>query len=165
MLEKTFGVKLKDKEYRDRIGAYAVIPDKNGNVCTVKACKGNFLIGGGIEEGESHLECIKRECLEETGFDIEVRDFICKGDIFFYSDLLDCYLHQIGHYYFAELKNKLQEPTEENHTLEWIRVNEVENKMFLENQIWAVNEAIRLQNISKLDSRLFGNSMINKRCR
>jgi predicted N-acetyltransferase YhbS/8-oxo-dGTP pyrophosphatase MutT (NUDIX family) len=52
----------------ERPAAYALIRDSSGNVLAVRARKGFFLPGGGAEKGESPLENLRREMLEETGF-------------------------------------------------------------------------------------------------
>ncbi|MGL4336116.1 MAG: NUDIX domain-containing protein [Turicibacter sp.] len=88
MIEKTFGIKLENQIYLDRVGAYAIIFNEKSQVATVKTKKGNFLIGGGIETIETHEECIRRECFEETGFEVEILKFICKGELYDYSDSL-----------------------------------------------------------------------------
>ncbi len=54
------------KQWRDRDGAY-LIPMKDDKIGVVKTSKGYFLLGGGLDSGESHEECITRECLEEAG--------------------------------------------------------------------------------------------------
>jgi 8-oxo-dGTP diphosphatase len=145
MLERTFGVRLEDKQYRDRAGVYAVIFDNKGNTATVRTPKGNFLIGGGIDAGETHEECLKRECMEETGFDIGIREFVCKGDTYFYVEPRGRYVRLIGYFYVAELKEKLCKPVEEDHIFEWIPVEGMEPKMAMEQQAWAVKEAMRLR--------------------
>ena len=61
---KVFGTK-KNVNYMDREGVY-LVPAKDGKVGVVKTSKGYFLLGGGLDSGESHEECIKRECLEES---------------------------------------------------------------------------------------------------
>jgi 8-oxo-dGTP diphosphatase len=144
MIEKTFGEKEKDRQYKDRAGVYAIIFDNKGSVAAVRVPEGSFLIGGGIEEGETHEECLKRECLEETGYDIEVKDFICKGNTYFYSEQLNVYHFLICYFYLAELKDKIKEPVEEDHEFEWLAINEIEEKLFFKHQIWAIKQAMRV---------------------
>ncbi len=144
MGEKTFGIRLENEKYKDRIGVYAIILNNSGKVATVKTEKGYFLIGGGIKKGETHRECLIRECLEETGYDIEIKEFICKSDRYHYSDSLNCYFHPIGYFYIADLKCKVQEPIETDHKLEWISIKELEKRMYLEHQIWAIEQASNL---------------------
>lgn len=57
MLEKSFGERVKGIEYKDRLGAYAIIIDGD-KVVVVKTSTGFFLLGGGIEIDETHEECI-----------------------------------------------------------------------------------------------------------
>jgi len=147
MLEKTFGVRLENKQYRNREGVYAIIFNNDNKVATVKTLNGNFLIGGGIENEETHQECLKRECLEETGFNIDIKEFICKADTYKYADLLNCYFHPIGYFYFAELKDKVEEPKETDHQFEWISIEELKDKMYLEHQRWAINQTIHLNKV------------------
>ena len=64
-MHKVFGVKEK-AEYVDRKGAY-LIPVHNNKIGVIKTDKGYFLLGGGLDKNESHEDCIKRECIEETG--------------------------------------------------------------------------------------------------
>lgn len=44
-----------------------IIPIQNGLVGVAQCERGLFLIGGGIEEGESPEQTIRRDALEETG--------------------------------------------------------------------------------------------------
>lgn len=54
MVTKIFGNKDENKNYYKRTGAYAIII-KNGKVATVRTVKGNFLIGGKIENTEREI--------------------------------------------------------------------------------------------------------------
>ena len=58
-MHKVFGVK-ENARYFDREGAY-IIPVRGEEVGVVRTPKGWFLLGGGIESGESHTDCIARE--------------------------------------------------------------------------------------------------------
>ena len=73
------------------IGAFAIIPDENGDILYGRRCddgKWN-MPGGGMEEGESPWQAVVRESKEETGLDVEVVRLIgvynkpAKNDIVF----------------------------------------------------------------------------------
>lgn len=145
MLEKSFGEKKENINYTDRVGAYAVIFSGN-KIAVVKTSTGYFLLGGGIDALENYEECIKRECLEEAGLSIKVNDFICKGDSYRWSDTLKYYMHIIGYFYFADLIEKSAEPTEEDHELVWLDIEDCCEKLFLEHQAWAVKQAVLSRN-------------------
>ena len=52
-MEKTFGVKEEHIDYKKRIGVYALIDDGQ-NVGLVQVDRDFFLVGGGLEAGETH---------------------------------------------------------------------------------------------------------------
>lgn len=57
---------------KERIGAYGIGFSKEGKIPVImkSLADGNkryYLLGGGIENGETQEECLKRECLEEVG--------------------------------------------------------------------------------------------------
>lgn len=147
MLEKSFGDKIKGITYKDRVGAYAVIINNHNELLTVKTEKGYFLLGGKIENNETYEACIKRECIEEAGVDVEVKEFICKAGKYTFIESLKFYIHAVGYFYIVKLKDKVCEPIEKNHKLEWINLKEYDKKLHLEHQSWAVVEAIKLKNI------------------
>ncbi len=71
--------------YIDRPGSYAIILDATKRVAVVRNSLGYFLPGGGQVLGESPIEAVKREVLEECGFDIEVLYKIGNADQFVLS--------------------------------------------------------------------------------
>ncbi len=73
-MHKIFGTK-ENVKYVDREGAY-LIPIRNNHIGVIKTSKGFFFLGGGFEEGESHIACIERECMEEAGYMVSVKDKI-----------------------------------------------------------------------------------------
>ncbi|GAA0069549.1 hypothetical protein UT300003_10720 [Clostridium sardiniense] len=141
MIKKSFGEKVEGIEYKDRVGAYAIIFDNADRVLVVKTSTGYFLLGGGIENNETHEECIKREALEEGGIYIIVKEFICKGDKYHWSDTLEYYMHGIGYFYIAEMIDKVCEKVEEDHELVWLKIDDCYKKLFLEHQVFAVYQA------------------------
>ena len=78
-MHKVFGVK-KNVKYVDRKGSY-VVPIKDNKIAVVKTSKGYFLLGGAMKAGETEEECLIRECLEESGYEVKVGKCICYTDI------------------------------------------------------------------------------------
>lgn len=69
---KYVGSKEENVEYRKRPGAYAIIVNKdNDKIGIVTDGEDYFYLGGGIENGETKLEALKREMIEEAGYSIK----------------------------------------------------------------------------------------------
>ena len=63
--------KEENVEYRKRPGAYAIIVNKDDDkVGIVTDGEAYFYLGGGIENGETKLEALKREMIEEAGLGV-----------------------------------------------------------------------------------------------
>lgn len=140
-MHKVFGMK-EDKEYFDRKGAY-ILPFNGDKVAVTKARKGYYLLGGGINPGETDEECILRECLEETGYAARVEAFVCSGETYCWVDSIGDY-HPMQKYYLGQLLEKKQEPVETDHFMEWVKVEDLKGKMVIEMQSWALEEAYKM---------------------
>lgn len=136
-MHKVFGVKEK-AEYLDREGAY-LIPVHNNKIGVIKTDKGYFLLGGGFDKNESQEECIKRECLEETGFTAVIQEKICSAETYTTHPKIG-YFHPIQSYYIGKLKEKVSEPIETDHILKWVKYDDIKGKMFAEMQNWALEQ-------------------------
>lgn len=143
-MHKVFGCK-ENKEYVDRVGAYVILIDK-GKVGVVKTPKGYFLVGGGCEDSETDEQCLKRETLEEIGYNVFVNKKICSAETFCYHSKIG-YFHPIQNYYIGELISKIQEPIETDHEFIWVDYNDIKGKMFSEMQSWALKQAIESSTI------------------
>ncbi|MDD2412229.1 MAG: NUDIX hydrolase [Bacteroidales bacterium] len=64
--------------------------------------------GGGLKYGESTIECLKRECLEEMNQEIDVIEHFYTTDFFINSMLLDTKKQLISIYYLIQPKEKLR---------------------------------------------------------
>ena len=148
MLEKTFGNKETDTTYKDRFGAYGIGFNGEGKIPVVMAPYNGrreyFLLGGGLDDNENHVDCIIRECLEEAGLSVTPKDFVCKGDYYFFIEHSQTNLHGIGYFYYMRINGIATEPTESDHFLVWLSIDEIREKLFLPHQIWAVEQVYKL---------------------
>lgn len=137
-MDKTFGEKIPGAHYFDRAGAY-LICIKDQMVLTVKTPKGYFLLGGGIEQGENHEQCLIREAVEEIGYSIKIDKYLFAADTYCIHERIG-YFHPIQYYYSGDIIEKVQEAVEADHSLQWIPYKEIESKMYVKQQIWAIKE-------------------------
>lgn len=145
-MHKIFGIK-ENNIYFDREGAY-IIPIKENKIGIIKTPKGFFLLGGGTNTGETHIESIKRECLEEIGYAVKIKQKLCSAEAYINHPTIG-YFHPIQTYYLGDILEKIQDPIENDHKLLWIEHKELSGKMFTEMQNWAIDQAIFISNIKK----------------
>lgn len=126
--------------YITRAGAY-LIPIYNKKIGVIKTEKGYFLIGGGLNKNESHEDCIKRECLEETGYTAIIKEKICSAEAYTTHTKLGDF-HPIQHYYIGELKEQVSIPIEKDHILMWFNYDDIKGKIFSEIQNKALEQCI-----------------------
>ena len=143
-MHKVFGTK-ENVEYVDRTGAYLILI-KDNKVGIIQTPKGFFLLGGGLENNENDIECIKRECIEEAGYDVSVKEKICSAETYYYHEKIG-YFHPIQTYYIGEIISKVSASFEKNHNFVWIDINNIKGKMFIEMQSWALEECLKYINI------------------
>ncbi len=142
--EKVFGEKLNGVNYIDRAGVYGIVINDEGKVATIKTPTGYFLPGGGIEDEETHIECLVREFIEETGYEIKIGRYIGKASLYHILKT-NKYLHGVGYFYFVNFESKTSNKIEEDHQLLWIEPGECIKGLFLEHQAWAVSEALKFK--------------------
>lgn len=149
IMHKIFGEK-RNVEYTDRKGAY-IIPISDGKIAIVSTQKGYFLLGGGIEQGESDESCIARECLEEIGYEVLIDKHVCSAETYGYrySNHPNIeYFHPIQTYYIGKLLERKQLPTENDHYLEWVNYENLKGNLFVEMQNWALDECWKRKKMS-----------------
>lgn len=113
----TIGKKFEGKFYfrETCFGIY----EKDNKILLVKKDGQYSLVGGGIEDGESQEDCLKREFLEETGYEING-----------FSPLIavDCFWLAAGKYPLESLANIYMVNIDENSKIEPLEkdIHEVE---------------------------------------
>lgn len=143
---KVFGEKLNGHNYEIRKGIYAVIFNSTmTRVLTVQTTRGDyFLPGGGIEDHENHSQCLEREILEETGYNVVIGSFVGNAKCFFLSTKKEPILND-GYFYFAQLLNKIQDPIDDDHFIKWIETGKARDLLLHAHQYWAIKEGLKLK--------------------
>ena len=136
-MHRIFGIK-ENVQYIDRKGAY-LIPINGEQVGVIQTPKGLFLLGGGIENGETDTLCIMRECMEETGYSVLISKKVCSAETYAKHPAIG-YFHPIQTYYLGELIEQKQPPAESDHKLVWVNHSNLKGKMYVEMQNWALEQ-------------------------
>jgi 8-oxo-dGTP diphosphatase len=142
---RVFGEKIVGIDYRARTGVYGVVAGEGNTTAVVRIPVGYFLIGGGIEQGEDREEALRREFLEETGYTIEIGEYLGTSSGYYYSKGFGRYMHGIGHFYRVKLLKKVTEQVEADHTLVWVGPRECAELIAYDYQRWAVVTAFGLE--------------------
>lgn len=100
--------------------------------------------GGKIEFGESPGDVVKRELLEETGYNVKVKDIIpySKVSLWEYSDYMQ---HTVIFFYTCELEDDRHIEIEDKriNTFKWISADELDEYNFLPGNKEAIQIAMK----------------------
>ena len=107
----------KDVTYRLRPGAYAILPLRNRFLLTAQTePKLDIqLPGGGIDPGESPLQALHREVLEEIGWRIARPRRLGAFRRFVFMPEYDLWAEKLCHVYAAFPVSQIAEPVEKDH--------------------------------------------------
>lgn len=106
-----------DKTYRLRAGAYAILPLKGRFLMVAQVTDGVevMLPGGGIDPGESPLQALYREVLEEIGWRIARPRRLGAFRRFVFMPEYDLWAEKLCHIYVAHPVRQIKEPIEPDH--------------------------------------------------
>jgi 8-oxo-dGTP diphosphatase len=140
---KEFGKKVKGIEYTKRPGSYGIII-KDGRIGVVKSSGyyTYFLVGGGVEEGEDETQTLRREAIEEIGFQLEVREKIGAAIEYLYVEEEKEYIAKECNFYRVLLADKTEEKGK--HKLVWItkdRLDEMHHRSYQ----WIIEKELKQQ--------------------
>lgn len=136
------GKKIEGLKYTKRLASYVIIEnEQNKDVAIAKADEDWFFLGGGIEEGETELEALKREVIEEAGYSIK--------DIKYFDKITAWAdggkrgpLDVTATFYTAKFDKKIAEPIEKDHKVFWLDANKCKEKLFHEYQRYILEKYI-----------------------
>jgi 8-oxo-dGTP diphosphatase len=106
------------KTYTLRPGAYAILPLKNRFLMTAQLSTqvDVQLPGGGIDRGESPLQALYREVMEEIGWSIAYPRRMGAFRRFVYMPEYDLWAEKLCHVYVAHPIRQIKDPIEPDHT-------------------------------------------------
>jgi 8-oxo-dGTP diphosphatase len=132
-----FGERLPGSNYIRRPSVYAMLQDTRGNWAVVRTLFGCYLPGGGAEPGETPEQTVQREGLEECGFVLKVGRVLGSAVQFVYSTEERQFFEKICTFVDAEMIETVA-PTEPNHELLWVTLEEALKLLTHESHCWAL---------------------------
>ena len=125
-----------------RPAAYALIREGQ-KVLVLKVGSIYALPGGGIEKDENPREALERELKEEIGYSANIGTLFLRAQAYFGSKRSNKQYYGDGYFYPVELKQKIMEPIEKDHQMEWLEWHEAAQKLTLIYQRHAVFEYMK----------------------
>jgi len=113
------GEKLPEKEYEFRECVFGIVDLNNGQLMLVYTEKdrNHSIPGGGVEPGETTLEAIKREFIEEAGYKLKSAEEIVQVHCYWNWRNNLRFLERFAHIFIVELdENSKMPPLEDWHT-------------------------------------------------
>jgi 8-oxo-dGTP diphosphatase len=127
-------------EYKNRLGAYAVIFDETDQILTLKVDGEFHLPGGGIDEGEDPEAAVIRESLEEAGCQIADVQYIGQANQYFPENAMN----KVATFFKAMLTEiDITKSIEPDHEPIWMTPKEFIDGPAWGYQRWAVEQTLK----------------------
>ena len=110
------------EHYRDRIGAYAIITRGDHILLTEETRASGVEIqlpGGGVDPGESPIQALHREIVEETGWRISNPRRLASYQRYIFMPEYNLTARKICLIYHAQAVRQISPPIEANHRAFW----------------------------------------------
>lgn len=121
-----------DKRYTARPGAYALLLREGKALLTLQTDEHSTELqfpGGGIDPGESPMQALHRECLEETGWRIGNLRRLTAYRRFVFMPEYDLWAEKICHIYLGRPVQRLCAPSEAGHEALWVPLEEARTEL------------------------------------
>lgn len=117
MIRRVGDPPIRGQTYTLRPGAYALLPQRNGLLLTAQVTPqlDVQLPGGGIDPGESPVQALYREVLEEIGWRIARPRRLGAYRRFVFMPEYDLWAEKLCHVYLAHPIYQITEPKEPDH--------------------------------------------------
>ncbi len=125
MIKRYGNPRLRDQRYKLRPGAYAILPRGHDLLLTFQGAPFNEfqLPGGGIDPGETPVQALHREVMEETGWRIATPRRLGAHRRFVWMPDYDIYAEKLCHIFLAYPVRAHGKPTEEGHDAVWMNAS------------------------------------------
>ncbi|MEM1299223.1 MAG: NUDIX hydrolase [Pseudomonadota bacterium] len=136
---------LPGKPYRDRMGAYAIVVGQDGALLLVDERGELQLPGGGIDPGESPVQALHREIMEETGWRIAEPRRLDAFQRFVYMPDYGYWARKAQLIYTARAVRPLGPPTEDWHQPLWMLPEDAARHLSIKGDREMVAQAMKLR--------------------
>jgi 8-oxo-dGTP diphosphatase len=103
-----------------RPSAYGLFVNGSGDVAIVSAPDGIFLPGGGVDEGETPEEALRREAREECGWEVTVGTCVARAVQYAVSNDGRTCNEKRSYFFEAAIADRLGPPLEPGHETMWV---------------------------------------------
>ncbi|MGS0973164.1 MAG: NUDIX domain-containing protein [Candidatus Izemoplasmataceae bacterium] len=142
-----FGIKKDELIYIDREAVYGLLI-VDGKIAIIKTPRGHFLPGGGVEQNESFKECLCREMTEETGYEVEVREYLGKSVLYDKSPKDNVYYNMFGNFYLVSITG-VGKKIETDHEVVFLTPKTAIDYLKLAHQKWAIEKLLELKHLKE----------------
>jgi 8-oxo-dGTP diphosphatase len=136
-----FGKPFPNRTPQDRPGAYGVTFSE-GRLLVVEWQRRLYLPGGALQEGEVPEEVLRREVLEETGY--EVARGVPLAQAKQYVNSPDGYFNKICAFFAIEVGPRVRNYYSPGHSPEWVSIDDAVPMIAEEASVWAVQRYLDL---------------------